>query len=675
MSANYNLWQQGGVGPNSAHILWTKPIEFGGVVGGPSEIQDLTFYSGGSYEGRFQNTMILGGLIYVQHPLGHSGNGGGYSCYDLRTGELKWHRADLNAYVQTSATASTLIAAPSFGQLFDFESPNQHGVGGGVLWQTSTVGTGAASYTVWQAIDAFTGKWMYNLTSVPTGTDVYTKSGEIVRYVLSYSTTTKTGWIALWNSTQALLSIGTGYNVNSWRPVGNIINASRAYSWNYTFSADLTGTTAPAIFSILPGDIILGRSSNLAPGVGARFTDNPFTMWAMNLNASKGTIGSLKWVKSYAAPESGNLTLRLGPTDPINRVWTMNDVEYMQWRGYSLDTGAELWGPTTTEFRSLQFFGSGEGGGQRGVTAYGNIYVQGFGGEFFAYNAKDGSLLWKFNNTNSGLETAWGLRPIFISAVADGKVYVFNNEHSPNSPLYRGNKVYCLDAFDGTEIWSMFGWSGQIGGQGGSTAVLAEGVLSYYNYYDNSVYAVGKGPSQTTITVSPKTFTFGNDVFIEGMVIDTSAGTKDNEIATRFPSGVPAVSDASMSQWMEHVYMQKPKPTNVTGVQVTLSVVDANGNYRDIGATATDADGYFGFNWTPDIEGKYTVYASFTGSDSYWPSHAVTAFNAAQVAPTASPTAAPTSTVVDQYFLPAVIGIILAIIIVGAVIVMVLRKH
>ena len=125
----------------------------------------------------------------------------------------------------------------------------------------------------------------------------------------------------------------------------------------------------------------LAEAATFAPGVGARFTDNPYTMWALNLNASQGTLASIKWVKSYVAPESGNLTVRLGPVDPINRIWTMNDVEDMQWRGYNLDTGAEAWGPTTTDFRSLQFFGSGEGGGPRGVTAYGNIYVQGFGGE------------------------------------------------------------------------------------------------------------------------------------------------------------------------------------------------------------------------------------------------------------------------------------------------------
>jgi outer membrane protein assembly factor BamB len=670
MSTNYNLWQQGGVAPNSPHIIWTKPLEFGGVVGGPSAISDVTEYSGGSYEGRFQNTIIMNGYIYVQLPLGHSGNGGGFACYDLKTGQQIWYRSDLNAYVNNSATTSTLIPAPSFGQLLDFESPNQHGVVGGVLWQTSTY----AGQTIWQAIDGYTGKWMYNLTSIPTGTDVYTTQGEIVRYVFGYSSTTKTGWIALWNSTQALLSIGTGYNVNSWRPVGNVINASTAYSWNRTFTGDLTGSTAPAIFAVLHDDIILGRSSNLAPGVGQHYTDNPFTMWAINLNASNGVVGSLKWVKNYVPPQSGNLTVRLGPVDPVNRIWTMNDVEEMQWRGYNLDTGAEVWGPTDTDFRSLQFFGSGEGGGPRGITAYGNVYVQGFGGEIFCYNLAYGNLVWRFNNTNAGMENNWGLRPIFLSTVADGKVYAFNNEHSPNAPLFRGNKVYCLNASTGAEIWTMLGWSGQTGGQGGSTAVLADDTLAYYNYYDNSIYAISKGPSSITISASPKSSILGDTMVIEGKVIDTSAGTKETEITTRFPDGVPAVSEESMASWMEHVYMQKPKPTNATGVPVAISVIDANGNYREIGTVNSDLDGFYSFTWKPDIEGKYTVYASFTGSESYWPSHAVTAFAVDPAAATPAPTEAPAQSVSDMYFVPAVLGIIVAMIIGFALLAILLLK-
>jgi hypothetical protein len=127
---------------------------------------------------------------------------------------------------------------------------------------------------------------------------------------------------------------------------------------------------------------------------------------------------------------------------------------------------------------------------------------------------------------------------------------------------------------------------------------------------------------------------------------------------------------------MEYLYMQKPMPTNAKGVPVTLSVVDSNGNYREIGATTSDADGFFSFNWKPDIEGKYTVYASFAGSESYWPSHAVTAFMV-DPAPAAAPEPEPQlPSMADLYFVPAVIGIIVAIVMVGAVLgFLLLRKH
>jgi hypothetical protein len=44
-----NLWQQGGTGPDSGHIVWTTPLEDGGVVGGiKTGVEGATFYSGGS---------------------------------------------------------------------------------------------------------------------------------------------------------------------------------------------------------------------------------------------------------------------------------------------------------------------------------------------------------------------------------------------------------------------------------------------------------------------------------------------------------------------------------------------------------------------------------------------------------------------------------------------------
>ena len=50
-----NLWQRSGTGPSSGHIMWTKPVEFGGVIGGSQlPVNGSTYYSGGSYEGRLR---------------------------------------------------------------------------------------------------------------------------------------------------------------------------------------------------------------------------------------------------------------------------------------------------------------------------------------------------------------------------------------------------------------------------------------------------------------------------------------------------------------------------------------------------------------------------------------------------------------------------------------------
>jgi hypothetical protein len=156
-------------------------------------------------------------------------------------------------------------------------------------------------------------------------------------------------------------------------------------------------------------------------------------------------------------------------------------------------------------------------------------------------------------------------------------------------------------------------------------------------------------------------------------VTDIAAGTKQNEQAARFPYGVPAVSDASQREWMEYVYMQKPKPTNTTGVTITLNVVDANGNYREIGTT-TSTDGFYSLNWKPDIEGQYTVYATFAGTKAYWPSRALTSFAVDPAAPTPAPTDVPAQSIADMYFIPAIAGLFILVIIVLVLVVMMMLK-
>jgi len=205
---------------------------------------------------------------------------------------------------------------------------------------------------------------------------------------------------------------------------------------------------------------------------------------------------------------------------------------------------------------------------------------------------------------------------------------------------------------------------------------IADGFLVTWNSFDKQIYTFGKGQTATTASIQNDIITNGNDVLIKGKVTDQSPGTQQSTQKANFPDGVPAVSDTSMTDWMEYIYMQQPKPSNTTGVPVTLSVIDANGNYREIGTTTTNDDGFYSFQWTPDISGKYTVYASFGGSESYWPSHTVTAFSVKDAAPTPTPSPIAQQSVADLYFVPAITGLFVAIIVVGALMaILLIRKR
>ena len=68
------------------------------------------------------------------------------------------------------------------------------------------------------------------------------------------------------------------------------------------------------------------------------------------------------------------------------------------------------------------------------------------------------------------------------------------------------------------------------------------------------------------------------------------------------------------------------------------------------------------------------VYATFAGSESYWPSSAVSSFVVDEApAPTMGPTPVPLS-LSEQYLLPGIAAIIIVIIIIGALMMMMLRR-
>jgi hypothetical protein len=294
-----------------------------------------------------------------------------------------------------------------------------------------------------------------------------------------------------------------------------------------------------------------------------------------------------------------------------------------------------------------------------------------------------GEVLWTYGNggpgntTNSGFEVP-GPYPTFVKAIggkdlSDGVIYTVVTEHTFETPIAKGALTRAINASDGSEIYTLAAATGEFGA--GSFAI-ADGYTNFFNSYVSQIYTLGRGPSQTTVTVGPKSSTLGGNVVIEGTVTDVSVGLKTTEIEGRFPTGVPACADISMKDWMGYVYQQQPLPSNFKGVDVGLSVVDSNGNYRDIGTATTDSKGNYYLVWTPDIPGTYNVIAAFGGTKGYWPSYQETVFSVVETA--ATPTAQPITnqpSLADQYILPLGIAIIVSIFIVGAIIALLVRKR
>lgn len=625
--------QPSGSAPNSAHVLWTKPYQDGGIVGGDYwSIPSAAYYTGLSYEGKFNNPLIMYGRLYYDSSFSNSATGGPFTCVDLATGETLWENNNIS---------------PTFGMLYLYESFNQHGViGDGYLVQTSG--------TTWRMYDGRTGANVFNMTGIQSvggggfggayGSGATGPAGEIVNYLFNINNR----WLAQWNSsagpnTNLVATPGNTTNAFQYRPSGEE-NMANAIDWNVTLIATLP--TGSSILRAMPDDMILFNTPTAAGGMFG-FGSREFTMTAVSL---KGPLrGSMLWQKVYQPPE-GNLTRSLGPVDPESRVFTMVDKETMQWSGFDLDSGNQLWGPVG-DFRDFQYYGQVSNPPAPGHIYNGSLLVAGYGGELLSFDARTGNLNWKYSDTYSGDQTPWGNYPLFIAGIADGKVYCYTSEHSPNVPLYKGSKVRCIDATSGNELWKLDSWYA-IGSFGQSPAPIADGKIAYLNVYDMQLYCIGKGPSSLTVDAPLSGVAQGQSLVIQGKVLDQSPGAKNLISAGKF-SEVPAVSDASQGEYMGYLYMQKPMPANATGVNVSIDAIAPNNEFVHVADVVSDAVGFYSFAWKPDMIGKYTIIASFSGSESYFGSADETAVvvdtaaaaPTATVAPTPTPTATPTETV------------------------------
>jgi uncharacterized membrane protein YkgB len=94
-----------------------------------------------------------------------------------------------------------------------------------------------------------------------------------------------------------------------------------------------------------------------------------------------------------------------------------------------------------------------------------------------------------------------------------------------------------------------------------------------------------------------------------------------------------------------------------------------------IGITASDSSGTFGLAFTPEVPGMYKIVATFAGSKSYWDSFAET-FIYVEETPANNPEPKPSPTsIADIYLVPGIIGITVAIVVIGVILMLMLRKR
>jgi len=611
--AGYTAFAPFNSGPETSHVMWTRPIQFGGIMGG--QFGDDTFYTGLAYEQLYCPMIIQGRIIYspVASPPGY-----GTYCVDLRTGEQIWYQ---------NFTLGGAGGGGAFLQIYDYQSQNQHG-GLAYIWNIQG--------STWKMYDAFTGNWILDVVGVPSGTIVADATGNILVYTFRANLNisgTIMNQLQLWNVSQTIWP----WNMSNpswfawWRPTAAYatyprVDASRGLMWVKNITAFGAGSTSGGP---------LGFGTTAAPGLKRIAQDvygNPTV-----LLAGWGDSAHYPWTFEYAAyslkpNEEGRLMWSTTVTDiygtsgerlsqNINDgVFAIFDEPTEKFHIYDIQTGQQRF--------ETESFSNAWGLFSRDYhIAYGMLYSAGYDGHVRAYSTTTGALVWDYYFGSSGYETAYGTYPVYNGfTIADGKIYVANDEHSPDAVLWRGGKTVCLDAYTGEMLWNISGWL--------RIPAIADGYLTSCNAYDNQIYSIGKGPSAITVAAASTAVPLGTGVTITGTVTDQSTGAKDT----------PAISDVDMTAWMQYLYQQKPMPENAKGVPVKLTAVDPTGHFVDIATVTSDIGGSYGASWIPTTEGIYQITATFEGSKAYGSSFATT-YMTVGPANAAVPTTTPTETV------------------------------
>lgn len=601
--------------PNTAHVVWERQGEIGGIIGGvmgqlslrPDPGYPAIIYAGRAYQ---TVTKVFDGITQDV-----------WQCYDIRTGEVYWEKTSMTSQAPTAISYTERTSQAVAG-----EEAMMRGLTAELLY----IGNGRMiKYSPWN------GAVTTNVSIAPLTTGTY--------YLHEYALSVQT--------------IGSGsstaYRLINWTTNGALANLTTSTGNRIISNITWPISSLPTTTDFNVGVAVIQTSVNPPDPSGTGVTVG------QRLAGISLKTGAVMWNVTTVAPDGHEQFFSTLDAVADNGV-IINRMITGEIKAWDLMTGQIKWSTQLS-------YPWGPFGAYHVQSAYGLYFCYGYDG-VHAINEKTGKIEWDFHayspyqfetpyNSGNGEEYAFHIG----GQVADGKLYLSSAEHTPSQPITRGLKLYCLNATTGQQLWNFTG--SQVDQSRTFTGAIADGYLAFASQYDSTMYVFGKGKSQTTVDAPLTAITQGQSIVVKGTVLDMSPAQP----------GTPCISKESMSVWMEHLHMQNPVPADVTGVPVSIDAIDPNGNAIHIATVNSDMSGTFSYLWTPDVQGKYTVTATFVGDDSYGSSYAETAVGVVQapqasVVATATPIAMPPF---EIYIAGSTIAIIVAIALVG----LMLRKR
>jgi hypothetical protein len=639
--------------PNTAHVVWRRQGNIGGLIGADA-YQYSAFTGGGTpeiiYAGRCYDTVTKPMLTLVNGTY-RTLPTSVWECYDLRTGQVYWDLTDV------TAPTSVLVEPPTVQITEQMAASAGYSISLAVI--TNPSGTNPGRLIKY---NPFTGAVTSNVTCLPTGVTaqrpgIVSPGGEYGSYFFNdtYS--------------YAIQNFGTSvpaeqrYRLIKWDAKGTSSNFTTRILSNITWPRSSLGAV-----DFEAGIAIVGNWA-VPPG----------PQWCIGYNNTATDLNTGVNLWNYATNDTLHDNAQTLSSPVVDRGRFAMAMQQRHWDCWDARTGKKLWESELTEYPwgnwwpyATASYDFNESKGAIITGSYAGVY---------AFDWDTGKILWHYADQDVPFESPYGNTP-FQSGVriADGKIYAYNTEHTTSQPITRGWRLYCINATNGELLWKITGPM--------SPGAVADGYLTASNPYDGYMYVFGKGKSETTVSAPDTAVAKGTAVLIHGTVMDMSPGDQGSFTnptarldSPTAPGKVPCVSAASMETEMEYLYMQHPQDglyhnVTVTGVPVLLMAFDSNNNYITIGTATSDVSGSFQYAWTPPDEGVYKITATFAGDDSYGSSWTETGVTVGPAPATPTPTPEQPQAQPDNTpLIYATLAIIVAIVIVGLLIILALRKR